>query len=115
GDEARVHGARQHGDDDVERRLVGDAQAIDLPLLEAGDLQRRVDLFAPAVHDRHRRAARRDRRDRADDRRQMRAILEQLAAELQYETAGQHHLSLTTKDTMDTKDLFPWCPLCPLW
>ena len=41
----------QHRDDDVQRRLVGDAQPVDLPLLDAGGLERRVDLLAAAVHD----------------------------------------------------------------
>ena len=40
-DEPRVDRARQHRDDDVERRLVGDAQAVDLPLLDARRLAAR--------------------------------------------------------------------------
>ena len=69
--EPRVDRAGQHRDDDVERRVVGDAQAVDLPLLDAGGLQRRVDFLAAAMHDRPA-APRRERaiaRDRAGDRR----------------------------------------------
>ena len=62
-DEPCVDRARQHRDDDVERRFVGDAQAVDLTLLDAGGFQRRVDLLAAAVNDRRRGVA------VADDRR----------------------------------------------
>ena len=48
---------------------VGDAQPVDLPLLDPGGLQRGVDLLAAAVHDDERRPGGRDRRDRRHDRR----------------------------------------------
>ena len=55
-DEPRVDGAGQHRHDDVQRRVVGDPQAVDLPLLDAGRLERRVDLLAAAVDDDQRHA-----------------------------------------------------------
>ena len=45
-----------------------------------------------------------DRLHGGDDRRQVRAILEQLAAELEDERSGSHHRVLNTKDTKDTKE-----------
>ena len=58
--ETRIDRSRQHADDDVERGVVGDAQAVDLVFLDPGHLQRRIDLLAAAVNDRppDRRAAR---------------------------------------------------------
>ena len=47
----------QHRDHHVERRVVGDAQAVDLALLDARGLERRVDLLAAAVDDDERRRA----------------------------------------------------------
>ena len=35
-DEPRIYETRQHADDDIERGLVGDAQPVDLALLDAG-------------------------------------------------------------------------------
>ena len=58
-DEPRVDGAGQHRHDDVERGVVGDAQAVHLTLLDAGGLQRRVDLLAAAVDDDQRDGVRR--------------------------------------------------------
>ena len=86
GDEPRVDGAGQHRDDDVERRLVGDAQPVDLPLLDAGRLQRRVDFLAAAVDDDQPSTGDLSRATRArarDDGAETVPILEQFAAELQ--------------------------------
>jgi len=64
--ETGIHVSGQHGDHDVERRLVGDAEAVDLPLFESRDPQRRVDLFASAMHD-HDSSPGRDRFHRGHD------------------------------------------------
>ena len=72
GDEPRVHRPRQDRNDDVERRLIGDAQAVHMPLLDAGRFERRIDLASPAVDNQQERVGckrrpRRDARDRSDD------------------------------------------------
>ena len=62
----RIHRAGQHRDDDVERRFVGDAQPVDLSLLDAGNPERGVDLLAAAMHDDEGNARPGDRRERRD-------------------------------------------------
>ena len=58
----RVDRSGQHRDHDLQRRFVGDAQAVDLMLRNRRLRQRRVDLLAAAVHDDQRRVSR-DPRD----------------------------------------------------
>ena len=72
GHQPRVDRARQDRDHDVERGGVGDAKPVDLALLDAGGLQRRVDFLAAAVDDDERRAARRSRAIAATTRREPR-------------------------------------------
>jgi len=54
GHEACVDESRQDRDHDRQSRLVGDAQSLDLPLLDARHLQRRVDFPAAAMDNRQR-------------------------------------------------------------
>src|SRR6185436_8906145 len=105
---------RQHRDDDLEGRLVRDAKAVHLTLLEARGLQRGVDLLAAAVDDGDRRARGNDRGERAHDTGQVRAILEELSPELDYQRTGNHQRVLTTEDAEDTEDRpCSFSPLCP--
>ena len=76
-----VHRSRQHPDHHREGGIVGDAKAVDLPLLDAGRIQRRVDFLAAAMNDDERPLCG-DVRDDVDNARQQRARFEQLTAEL---------------------------------
>ena len=67
-DEAGVHCAGEHLDDDAERVGVGDAQTVNLPLGDAGTRQRCVDLAAAAMHDDQRRRRRGNDRGNAPSR-----------------------------------------------
>ena len=51
GNKPRIYKARQNADHNLERRLVGDAQSVDLPLLDACSSERRVDLATASVDD----------------------------------------------------------------
>ena len=82
GDQARVDRARQHRDDGLERRLVGDAQAFDRVLRHVAARRLGVNLASAAVHD-DERAFGGERGDAGDHLRQARARFEQLAAQLE--------------------------------
>src|SRR5262249_52724779 len=107
--EPRVDEARQHRDHDVERRLVRDAQAVDLPFFKPGDFQRGVDFLAAAVHDDDRRSGGQPLY-RGDDCRQVRAILEELAAKFQYEGSGNRHSKPTLSSMPSMTFMF-----CTAW
>ena len=117
-DKSCVDGAGQHRHDDVQRRVVGDPKAVDLPLLDAGRFERRVDLLAAAMDDDQRHALLRRAGDGRDDRRQPRPIFEQLAAELQ-DDGPSTSVFFTTGHKghkgRKAKLKFSWCPLCPPW
>ena len=83
--EPRIHEAGEHADDDLERRLVGDAQPVDLALLDADPRERRIDLASAAMHDdqRDERLLSRQLRDRRREGGDALRILEQLSAEFQ--------------------------------
>ena len=83
-DQPRIDRAGEHRDDDVERRRIGHAKAIDLLLRNARGRQRRVDLLAAAMDDDERRP-RGETRDRRGDALQILRLLEKLATELQDE------------------------------
>ena len=83
-DEPRVNHTGQHADDDVERRLVGDAQPIYLALFDAGACKRRIDFAAAAMHDNKRRGSR-EPCQRRRERREPRGLLQQLAAKFHHD------------------------------
>src|SRR5256885_4491239 len=112
-DEARIDGAGQHRHRDVERRLVGDAQAVHLPLLDSRALQRRVDLFPAAMHDDDRPAARCDLCDGAYDGSQMPGILEQLPAKLENQRTN-HKSAVRSSRPSITLRFWTACPDAPL-
>src|SRR5262245_10308438 len=108
-DQSRVDRSRQNVDHDIQRGVVGNAQAVDLTLLDPGHLQRRIDLFAAAVDDDDRAAAARDVHGGCDDRSQPRRILEQFAAEFQNECAGHNRPAVSDSPSMT----FMFCTAWP--
>ena len=55
GDESCIDGPGQNRHDNIQRRLVGDAKAVDLALFDPGGFQRDVDLATATVNDNERR------------------------------------------------------------
>jgi hypothetical protein len=108
GDQLGVGRAGKHRDHHVERRAVGDAQAIDLPRRDGAAIELRVDGPASAVHNDQRPMQRNGRRQRRNPR-AIGGRFKQLAAELQHQRPV--HSSPTRSSTPNATLKF--CSACP--